>query len=89
MAPNLKQAFIARREFRLNGWNYAAGDVFDWQRIGVSIRKVYQLLSASYIVGEDDRMKTKGSPVMLEAVAKVKAEKAEKEVKPTPKKGGK
>ena len=43
------ETYIVARSFRINGWSYEAGEVFDWNRIAVNKRKVQMLLNAGII----------------------------------------
>jgi hypothetical protein len=64
--------YIVGREFRINGWTYVPGDVFDWGRIAIPLRKVQMLLNAGLIKTEARAEKkglTKAKAVAVEPVA--------------------
>lgn len=44
-----QETYIVARSFRINGWSYEAGEVFDWTRIAVNMRKVQMLLNTGTI----------------------------------------
>jgi hypothetical protein len=56
----------ARRKFIANGRRYAAGDLFDWRQVALSIRKAKQMFDSGHLGHQD---KAPASAPVVEPVA--------------------
>ena len=64
----------ARRKFIANGRRFASGDVFDWRRMSLNVRKAKQMFDSGHLGHKDEE------PKLVEPKPDVKAEAALKEL---------